>query len=261
MALSKEWKERYMREKKAAELRMEDIRKVFPDWIFEAPKQMPRNDYEAARRITDFKRVNMTAFKAASTPKYVVTKHGKFEMVVGGAGKQKKTVELTKAKITRKQEEDIKKAYDKEKKVASELGLNEYEGSGKLPKFSTSARANQYVLNRSSKSKIRAILTKKADTFKNNLIKSLQSQKSTFLDYGLEDMYNVCVAIIQTLNSMDSISVSNSLVPLMNTNMILKVEAFSSDSDELSESNLSKVADSLGINIRDIINESQEGSE
>lgn len=242
MALSKEWKERYLTEMAKAHERMAEIAKLYPDWHFEPPKTLPRNDYEAARRITDFKRVNIAAFRAASTPRYVVY----WTNVAIPTRKGEKREVKKGTKYTRKQVDEALKAWEREVKAWRKLGL---EGEPAKYTPGTKIGREKYIANRKA-SNVMYNVQKKGNMFKRNLLKSLHAQKGRFIDMGIEEMVTVTDRIIEKISGMDYVSVWNTLRPYISgdgSSDLFKIELFGSEYNTLSESNLDKVAMILGL--------------
>ena len=242
MALSKEWKERYMREMRAAQKRMDTLTKKYPNWHFEPPKTLPRSDYDAARRVTDFRRVNETAFRAGSTPRYVV-----YWTDVGIPTYGRGTHEVKKGtQFTRRQVTEAEQAWERERKAWKNLGL---EGEPARYTPGTKAGREKYIRHRRSQN-VEYNVQKKAALFKNNILKSLNKQLGRYEDMGLYDLLVTLQRCIDKINDMSYVAVWNAISPYLNkdgSSDLFQSELFGSGLNVLSESNLDKLAMILGV--------------
>ena len=241
MALSREWKESYLSEMAKAHQRMSEIAKLHPDWHFEPPKTLPRNDYEAARRITDFKRVNLTAFEHGNTLKYVV-----YWTDVSIPTYKGKSYPTKGQHFTRRQVADAEQAWEREKKAWEKLGL---EGEPVRYRPGTQKGRRRYIELRSA-SNVVSYTQKRVDLFRSNILKSLKKQLGRFIDMGIESMHATCERVISKIESMPSVAVWNTFRTYISsdgTSDLFKTELFGSEFVTLSESNLDKEAELLGL--------------
>lgn len=241
MALSKEWKERYLSEMAKAHQRMSEITKLHPDWHFEPPKTLPRNDYEAARRITDFKRINIKAFKSGTASKYLVY----WTDISIPTYKGKKHV--TKGQVfTRIQVLAAEKARQREVEAWKKLGLE-----GEPPKYTPGTQeGRKKYLERRRRGNVTGNVMSGFDRLKSNVLKSLNNHLSRYEDMGIEEMFEVTKRIIAKVKDMSPTDIWNKIRPYMNSdgsNDLFQAELFGSGTPTLSESNLDKLAQVLGL--------------
>lgn len=241
MALSKEWKERYLSEMAKAHQRMSEITKLHPDWHFEPPKTLPRNDYEAARRITDFKRINIKAFESGTASKYIVY----WTDISIPTYKGEKHV--TKGQVfTRRQVLAAEKARQREFVAWKELGLE-----GEPAEFTPGTQSGRKKYQeRRRRDNVKENVLRGLDRLKANVLKSLNKHLAAYEDMLLDGLYEVTERIIAKMEQMSPVDIWNRIRPYMNpdgSNDLFQAELFGSGNPTLSESNLDKLAQVLGL--------------
>ena len=245
MALSKEWKERYERELKATVERFAQLSKTFPGWDFKPPKTMPKSDYQAAERITKFKRISQYNIEVGSAPEYV-RRNADLSFYIPPVGASRgKTVKAKSAPLTSKQYLRAKRAGERQIEVYRELGI-EYEPRP-FTDFAHKSSVDKYIKLRRSKKVIMQNALDKAELFKKNFIKSTQSQEEAYLSYGMEDNADLIYKIRLKVREMNAIEVANILTRLQNMDVSMQLELLGSEKNVLSESNLHKVAQAFGV--------------
>lgn len=245
MALSKEWKARYLKELSSAISRAEKISELKPGWHFNPYKTMPKTDYQAAQRITELRRVTLTNIERGSAPRNVVYQVDTSFDVPSAGFERGFRVNRKSAPLTSAQYAKAKRAERLQAEVYKEMGLK--EPPQPFMAFSNPESVKNYIKARRSRRVIMQNVTDSAQRFKRNFLKSLSKQADMFMSYGMENNYTLAHDIIRKVRGMGDIEVSNILAGLKDRDVSMSTELLGSETNVLSESNLGFVAEAFDV--------------